>query len=475
MSKKGSFSFLSGYLILGVAGIALIFLIIGLGFVWRDSVGPEITLTPETDVVGVKTVYSLNAQDHGSGLREVRAVLRQGDKDKEVAVRNYFRKGWLRGGESRRIEETLTLEPAAWGFKDGPAELVISARDFSWGRFFQGNLTTLTREVKIDLVPLRLSLRSINNHLNQGGTGLVIYQLNKPPAASGVVVNNRVFPGYTLPGKDGFYLAFFAVPYNIPSPFTLELTARDQGGAVVRERVAYRLKPQRWRHDRLNLSSDFFSRKMPEFQELFPELRGLSNPLEVFLRVNRDMRQADHKKIIDICKKSSSDRLWQGAFLRLPNSKPMARFADQRTYYLENKEIDQQVHLGQDLASLLMAEVPAANSGIVVFADSLGIYGKTVILDHGWGLFSMYSHLSQIAVQIDHKVARGDILGRTGATGLAGGDHLHYSVMIDGEFVNPLEWWDSHWIKDQVELQLTLAEPAPAPSPPPAGRPKRRR
>jgi murein DD-endopeptidase MepM/ murein hydrolase activator NlpD len=134
----------------------------------------------------------------------------------------------------------------------------------------------------------------------------------------------------------------------------------------------------------------------------------------------------------------------------LPNSANRARFADHRTYFYKKTEIDRQVHLGIDLASLANSPVPAANSGMVVFAEPLGIYGRTVIIDHGFGLFSMYSHLSFIAVKAGDQVSSGDILGRTGSTGLAGGDHLHFSMLINDTFVNPVEWWDIKWIENNV-------------------------
>ena len=154
--------------------------------------------------------------------------------------------------------------------------------------------------------------------------------------------------------------------------------------------------------------------------------------------------------------------LWQGTFLRLPNSAPRAGFADRRTYIYEGKEIDQQDHLGVDLASLAQSPVPAANGGIVAFTGILGIYGQTVILDHGFGLFSMYSHLSRIAVKAGDRVAREQILGDTGSTGLAGGDHLHFSILIRHSFVDPIEWWDPHWIKDNVTLKLEAGRGGPA-------------
>jgi murein DD-endopeptidase MepM/ murein hydrolase activator NlpD len=124
--------------------------------------------------------------------------------------------------------------------------------------------------------------------------------------------------------------------------------------------------------------------------------------------------------------------------------------------------VDEQVHLGEDLASLVNSPVPAGNHGVVVLAEPLGIYGKTVILDHGLGLFSMYSHLSRIDVKAGDRVEKGKPLGLTGTTGLAGGDHLHFSILIHGEFVNPVEWWDPRWLKTQVQGQWPRAATGPA-------------
>jgi murein DD-endopeptidase MepM/ murein hydrolase activator NlpD len=222
----------------------------------------------------------------------------------------------------------------------------------------------------------------------------------------------------------------------------------------------YRLKTKRWKADKIKLGDDFFNKKMQEFQDINPELKNINNPLEVFLKINQDERGKNARLIQEVCSRTQPERLWQGAFMRLPNSKPMAAFADHRSYIYQNREIDKQVHLGQDLASLKKAEVPAANTGVVAFTGPLGIYGKSVILDHGWGLFSLYSHLSEIKAEKGQKLNKGDILGRTGETGMAGGDHLHFSIMVQGKFVDPLEWFDPHWIKDQVNRQLASVAPA---------------
>jgi murein DD-endopeptidase MepM/ murein hydrolase activator NlpD len=173
-----------------------------------------------------------------------------------------------------------------------------------------------------------------------------------------------------------------------------------------------------------------------------------------FLFVNRDLRKANYRTIAQVCRSSDKQLHWRGIFARLPNAANRARFADHRTYYYKKKEIDRQVHLGIDLASLANSPVPAANNGVVVFAEPLGIYGNTVIIDHGFRLFSMYSHLSFIAVKAGDNITKGATLGRTGSTGMAGGDHLHFSMLINDRFVNPVEWWDKKWIQNNVQSKI---------------------
>src|SRR4030095_6630855 len=129
-------------------------------------------------------------------------------------------------------------------------------------------------------------------------------------------------------------------------------------------------------------------------------------------------------------------------------------FADHRTYLYNGKEVDQQVHLGFDLASVTNNPIVAANRGKVLFADELGIYGNCVIIDHGMGVQSLYGHLSSIEVKAGQDVEKEQTLGRSGITGLAGGDHLHFTMLVNGHMVNPVEWWDSHWIEDRLLRKL---------------------
>ena len=180
---------------------------------------------------------------------------------------------------------------------------------------------------------------------------------------------------------------------------------------------------------------------------MYPDLK---DPVQIYIKVNRDLRKENVAKLFEFAKKTSPRMLWEGTFLRLPNAAPRAGFGDGRSYMYKNQKIDEETHLGVDLASLENAQIPAANHGKVIFTGFFGIYGNAVILDHGWGLQTIYSHMSQISVKEGDEVKRGAIIGNTGATGLAAGDHLHFGVALQGIEIQPIEWWDPHWIKDNI-------------------------
>jgi len=120
--------------------------------------------------------------------------------------------------------------------------------------------------------------------------------------------------------------------------------------------------------------------------------------------------------------------------------------------------VDQEYHLGYDLAVTRRYPVEAANDGVVVFAGDLGIYGNAVIIDHGYGINTLYGHMSSIDVSVGDTIKKKQIIGRTGETGLAAGDHLHYGVYIYGVPVRPVEWWDEKWINDNILNKIEEAK-----------------
>jgi murein DD-endopeptidase MepM/ murein hydrolase activator NlpD len=285
----------------------------------------------------------------------------------------------------------------------------------------------------------------------------VVYRVGEGAVRDGVQSGHWWFPGFQLPGgspQDRF--ALFAVPYSMGEP-QVRLVAEDAAGNRAEVSFIDQFFPKRYRADRMELSESFLSKVVPEILSQSPEIQDKGNLLDNYLEINRVLRQKNADTLKELAAKSRPEFLWNAPFHSIPNGQVMAGFADHRTYFYQGREVDQQDHLGYDLAVTSQAPVPAANSGYVVLARYFGIYGNTVMIDHGFGVMSLYGHLASIAVTEGKKVARGEILGNTGQTGLAGGDHLHYAVLLHGLPVNPVEWWDGHWIKDRISGKLGAA------------------
>jgi len=452
-----------GYVFWGAAGLVVVAVLLWLAAGRLDFDDPTVTLKTPVEVVGAKTGLTIEAGDLSSGLKEVKVTFSQGDQSRVVLERT-FPPG---GGRGETVAIPVTLSPQALGFKEGKATLTVEARDRSWRNLFRGRLASLSQEVVIDLVPVNLTFQATSHLLRAGGTGTICYRLSKEVKESGVLVGNRFYRGFPNPkGTKGEYVVLFPVPQEGPAAFRVELVARPSLGNEVKQVVSLRAKPRRWRHDSINLSDGFLRRVAESFPGANP-----NDLLGAYLDVNRNLRRANHELFQKVCSHSTPQPLWSGAFRRF-FGKPMARFGDRRTYLYQSKAVDQQTHLGEDLASLVNSPVYAGNSGAVVLAEPLGIYGQTVILDHGLGVFSSYSHLSKIDAKVGDRVEKGAVLGQTGTTGLAVGDHLHFAINLQGEFVDPLEWWDPHWLTDQVEgvwAGAATAAAAPDASKPPKG------
>ncbi|RLB32843.1 MAG: M23 family peptidase, partial [Deltaproteobacteria bacterium] len=224
-----------------------------------------------------------------------------------------------------------------------------------------------------------------------------------------------------------------------------------------KERFPHHIRRKKFRTESIQITDRFLKQVLPYFS--FYPFEPEDSDIQKFLEINGKLREENGRVFFDLRTETLPEPLWEGSWLRLRNAATMARFADHRRYYYKGEQVDEKVHMGVDLASLANSEVPAANSGRVIYRDRLGIYGNTVVLDHGQGIASVYAHLSDFSVDMGQEVAKGDVIGHTGQTGLAGGDHLHFGIMVGGVFVNPVEWWDSHWLRDNILRKLALLKP----------------
>ena len=276
----------------------------------------------------------------------------------------------------------------------------------------------------------------------------------------GVTAGGRFFPGFPLPGggpQDRF--ALFAIPYDMGEVSQVKLIAEDDVGNAASASIIDKFFPRPLRRDTIPLDDGFLTKVVPAILSQTPELSDKGSLLENFLQINRELRKTDNAQLVALASSSTPRFLWTRPFQPMGSTKVMAHFADRRNYIYRGSPVDQQDHLGLDMAGIAHAPIPAANDGVVVLAKFFGIYGNAIVVDHGYGLMSLYGHLSAIDVREGQAVTRGQILGRTGDTGLAAGDHLHFAILLQGLPVSPVEWWDPHWLTDRIARKLGRAFP----------------
>jgi hypothetical protein len=417
---------------------------------------PAISLSPLPEFLSRGQKFSLKVTDKKRGLRTVKVTINQEGREVHVLEEKFPFRGLMNREGIHLYEKQFSIDPSALNLAQGRVSFNVRVWDYSRRGGGDGNLALIEHKITVDTIPPAIRAVSRMHNVNKGGAGLVVYQASSDTQESGLFVNDRFFPGYPLRGNDkkGLHTCYFAIPHDADTKASIHLWAKDRADNISKSGFYFHIRNRRFRSEKMNITDRFLTKVLPYFS-FFP-LESQGTDLEKYIKINNDLRKENHLAFQDLTRNTDPERLWEGPFLRLKNAATMARFADRRLYYYGGQKVDEQTHLGIDLASLANSPVQAANNGRVLFAGRLGIYGSTVVLDHGQGLTSVYGHLSNIEVTRDQMVKRGEIVGLTGQTGLAGGDHLHFSIMINGVFVNPVEWWDGHWIEDNINRKLAL-------------------
>jgi murein DD-endopeptidase MepM/ murein hydrolase activator NlpD len=333
--------------------------------------------------------------------------------------------------------------------KDGPALLIVEASSND----LRGSTTRVKREVTIASRPPSVSVDSDQHYLYLGMAELVTFNVSGPWNEAGVRVGKQTFRAWPMPGGKPGYFSLFAYAWNTPQG-TPPLVYAKGPGSLVTGTMVYEFPPNqqpKYRVRDLQLDDKFLTKVT---NELDPDGSG---DLETrFTKINGEMRRSNNQTLFDLRLKTEPRFLWSQPFIQQPNSKVESNFADVRNYFYQGKKIDQQVHLGYDLSVTAHVGVVAANDGRVVYAAPLGIYGNCIVVDHGYGLQTIYGHLSEIDVHEGDMVKRGQVMGKSGMTGMAGGDHIHFSMQLEGVQIDPREWWDAHWIQDHITKRVTL-------------------
>jgi murein DD-endopeptidase MepM/ murein hydrolase activator NlpD len=439
------------------ATLTAIVILLG-GSVWWfkfDHHAPRAALTAPLSAIGRKTPVDIDVQADTPGVRAVRLRLQAAGNTYDLLTDSVPATSWRGSGVTeKRVRVDADL--AALNVPEGPATLEVFVDTYGWHLPGTRRGPQLSLPLTVDMTPPTVEVLTTQHNVRLGGVELVVFRESSDTVRSGVEVD-----GYFFSSVRGYFsdpsiaLGFFAIPQDLSADVRPLLVAQDAAGNRREVAIPCTIKPRRFADRTLAIDDAFLTTKVPELERA-NNLPHNPDPLQGYLAINRDLRKRNDAQIRELTAKSLPTALWDGAFHRQTNAAPLSSFADRRTYTYKGTVVDHQTHLGFDLASLKLSPVEAAQAGVVVFADNLGIYGNAVIIDHGLGIFTLYGHLSTLAVHAGERVTTGQTLGQTGATGLASGDHLHFTVLLQGVPVDPVEWWDGKWIKDHITAKLAM-------------------
>lgn len=456
--------YLIGLIVLGGAvGAAAAWIMAG------NAPGPELRFLEPT-AVGRLGQMALEVNTPGGRLTSLEVRLVQGSETfdvyppqdpAELAARDFAMRT---DDDTTVIYEDLGRERFE-SLREGEATLVATAvRPVLFGYREAG--TTVEHPIEVRLRPPIVSVQSQFHYVNHGGSEMVVYRVSPAAERTGVRVGDIEYPGFPAAGAgiagadDSQFVAFFALGWDQDRNAPITVFAVDELGNQSTQTFDYRIFDKQFRRSTINIDDSFLSRVVPSILQNTPEFR-VDDPTDLlasYIRINRDMRRENDAYIAALAADTAPEILWQGPFQQLINTAVESGFADQREYRYQGEVIDHQTHLGFDLASTAAAPVTAANSGVVVHAGWLGIYGNCVIIDHGMGLQSLYAHLSSFDIGQGDFVDKAQQIGRTGATGLAGGDHLHFTMLLNGRAITPIDWWSAQWVEDRIMRKLRQAE-----------------
>ena len=431
------------------AVLILILILIALGFKLSGNPAPSIQPAQPIKGIGLSRTVEFRIHDARYRITHVSIVVQQNGQAFSAPVSATPASGGT-------IDVTAKVgRREIPGLKPGRATVVVTAQNNAWGRFFRGGQAMLALEVPVRFMPPQVEVLTTQHYVNQGGCDMVLFNVSEGTAKSGVEVGKTFFPSW--PARESApqtRLCVFAFPYNADPKTPAHIVADDDAGNQTIASFSYKVFPKTFRHSTIPVTDAFMQRVVPPIMSQTTAVQEQGSVVKDFVAINRDLRAIDSQRLIQFSTETNPKFMWNQPFMQLSNSKVESSFADFRTYVYNGQVIDHEVHLGFDLAAVAHTPVQAANDGQVIFASWFDIFGNAVIIDHGCGLQTLYGHMASFVVKPGELVHRGQLIGYSDSTGLAGGDHVHFEVLLDGVPVNPAEWWDPHWIHDRIMAKL---------------------
>ncbi len=379
------------------------------------------------------------------GLKSFELVLSDGQKSLMVGQGTF---------EEKTKEKTLlvnypkskVLDPKAKQLK-----LKVLVNDSSNWNLFEGNKNETVIDINVDYTKPNVNVLANSRMINQGGSALVVFQAEDENLDTLYIeANGNKFKSQPYK-KEGYYAALIAWPFT-QDTFSAKIVATDFAGNIRMTEIPFYHKNPKYKRSQIRASDKFIDGKITDLASSDPEYANIDDKLQKLKAINETMRLKNEDLIHALSKNVSNVMLdsWKiKKFYPLKNGAKVASYGDHRFYFYESKDnvVSESYHVGYDLASTKMAEIKTSNAGKVVYVDENGIYGNMPMIDHGLGFYSLYGHCSQVLVEDGEEVSRGQVIAKTGMTGLALGDHLHFGLVIQGVEVRPIEWFDGKWIK----------------------------
>ena len=251
-------------------------------------------------------------------------------------------------------------------------------------------------------------------------------------------------------GTNGRYLCFFAWPVYSPEP-TMKLIAIDKAGNSTTNDLRIPAREKKYQRSKVSLGDTFTKDKLEEVSGGSTNVQGTDK--EQYNLLMQGFREKKAIDIIDETTRPLEGRIptfdWK-PFVALAGSRITSGFGNYRYYYIKDRTMKGSYHLGLDLAKVKKSPIRCPNSGIVAFSGYNGANGNMLLIHHGFGVYTLYAHCSRLLVQKGEAVEAGRIVAYTGQTGYATGDHLHFSVILQGRYVDPGEWMSPEWLWENV-------------------------
>ncbi len=430
-----------------VSGLLLFALLAGAGYIYTapefERVTPAVE-SSESMFWNRKDPIKIKLTDN-VGLKNFELILNDGQKSLIVG------KGDLAKNTKEqtllvKYPQSKTLDPKAKHLT-----LKVSVSDSSMWNFLEGNRVEKTININVDHKHPNVNVLANSRMINQGGSALAVFQAEDENLDELYIeANGNRFKPQPYK-KEGYYAVLLAWPFT-QDTFSAKIIATDLAKNKRVTKIPFYHKNPKYKISKIKASDKFIDGKITDLASSDPEYATITDKLEKLKAINETMRLKNEELIHVLSKKVSNEMLnsWKvKKFYPLKNGAKVASYGDHRFYYYKTKDnvVSESYHVGYDLASTKMANIKASNPGTVVYADENGIYGNMPMLDHGLGLYSLYGHCSQMLVKVGDKVNAGDVIAKTGKTGLALGDHLHFGMVIQGVEVRPVEWFDRTWIK----------------------------